>query len=131
YPTAAWRSTHARIDATANTAALSLEVEGGPLFRMGEVRVEGVHRFDENAVRRLATFFPGTVYDERLLLDYQERLLKVGLFEGASVELDATGPPDAAPVIVRVKELTQHQATFGVGYSADTGPRVSVEHYDR
>jgi translocation and assembly module TamA len=131
YPTASWRSTHARIDATANTAALSLEVEGGPLFRMGEIRVEGVHRFDESAVRRLATFFPGTVYDERLLLDYQERLLKVGLFEGASVELDPTGPPDAAPVIVRVKELTQHQATFGVGYSADTGPRVSVEHFDR
>ncbi|MEO8923713.1 MAG: BamA/TamA family outer membrane protein, partial [Caldimonas sp.] len=62
---------------------------------------------------------------------YQERLVKVGLFEGASVELDATGPPDAAPVIVKVKELPQYQATFGVGYSANTGPRVSVEHFDR
>ncbi|HEY4956981.1 MAG TPA: BamA/TamA family outer membrane protein, partial [Caldimonas sp.] len=78
-----------------------------------------------------ATFFRGAEYNERLLLDYQDRLLKIGLFEGASVELDATGPPDAAPVVVKVKELTQHQATFGVGYSANTGPRVSVEHYDR
>jgi translocation and assembly module TamA len=131
YPSATWRSTHARIDATDHTASLALEVEGGPLYRLGEIRIEGAHRFDETAVRRLATFFPGTVYSERLLLDYQDRLLKLGLYEGASVELDATGPPEAAPVIVRVKELTQHQATFGIGYSANNGPRVSVEHYDR
>ncbi|MGZ8260852.1 MAG: autotransporter assembly complex protein TamA [Caldimonas sp.] len=131
YPTASWRSTQARVDATDNTAALTLEVEGGPLYRLGEIRVEGASRFDESAVRRLATFFRGAVYSERLLLDYQDRLLKVGLYEGASVELDATGPPEAAPVTVRVKELTQHQATFGIGYSANTGPRVSVEHHDR
>ena len=131
YPTASWRSTHARVDATANTAALTLEVDGGPLFRLGEIRIEGTSRFDESTVRRLATFFPGAVYNERLLLDYQDRLIKVGLYEGASVELDTSGPPEAAPVHVRVRELTQHQATFGVGYSANTGPRVSVEHYDR
>ncbi|MDQ2734847.1 MAG: outer membrane protein assembly factor, partial [Pseudomonadota bacterium] len=131
YPTATWADTHAKIDATAHTAALDVTIEGGPLFRLGAIRVEGVHRYDEAAVRRLATFFSGDVYSEKTLLDYQERLVKVGLFEGASVELDATGPPDAAPVIVKVKELPQQQATFGVGYSANTGPRVSVEHYDR
>jgi translocation and assembly module TamA len=131
YPTAAWQSTHARVDATANIAALDLAIDGGPLFHLGDIRVEGVSRFDEATVRRMATFFPGAVYNERLLLEYQDRLLKIGLFEGASVELDATGPPDAAPVLVKVKEQTQHQATFGVGYSANTGPRVSVEHYDR
>lgn len=131
YPTATWADTHAKVDATEHTAALSATVDGGPLFRLGAVRVEGVSRYDEDAVRRLATFFPGDVYTEKTLLDYQERLVKVGLFEGASVELDATGPPDAAPVLVKVKELPQHQATFGIGYSANTGPRVSVEHYDR
>jgi len=131
YPTATWQETHAQIDATANTAALDLTLEPGPLYRLGEIRVEGVHRFDESAVRRLATFFPGAEHSERLLLDYQDRLLKLGLFEGASVELDTSGPPDAAPVVVKVKELTQHQANFGIGYSANTGPRFSVEHYDR
>jgi translocation and assembly module TamA len=131
YPTAAWADTHARVDATDHTAALEVTIDGGPLFRLGAIRVEGINRYDEIAVRRLATFFMGDVYTEKTLLDYQERLVKVGLFEGASVELDATGPPDAAPVLVKVKELSQHQATFGVGYSANTGPRVSVEHYDR
>jgi translocation and assembly module TamA len=131
YPTAGWADTHATIDASAGTAALVVSIDGGPLFRLGAIRVEGVHRYDEDAVRRLATFFPGDVYTEKTLLDYQERLAKIGLFEGAAVELDATGSPEAAPVIVKVKELTQHTATFGVGYSAETGPRVSLEHYDR
>ena len=66
------------------------------------------------------------------LLDFQERLQKVGLFEGASVELDADPTSaSAAPVLVRVKELTQQQATVGIGYSANTGPRLSVEHTNR
>ncbi len=131
YPTAAWQSTHAKVDATAGTAVLDVTIEGGPLFRLGPIRIEGVNRYDEDAVRRLATFFGGEAYTEKLLLDYQERIVKVGLFEGASVELDASGPPEAAPVVVKVKELTQQSATFGLGYSANTGPRVSLEHYDR
>jgi len=131
YPTAEWQNTRARIDAAAGTAELSGTLDGGHLFRLGAIRVEGVNRYDVDAVRRLAAFFPGQVYTEKALLDYQDRLIKVGLFEGASVELDTSGPPEAAPVNVKVKELTQHQATFGIGYSANTGPRVSVEHYDR
>jgi len=83
--------------------------------------------FDDVSVLRLATFSRGDVYSERTLLDYQDRLMKLGLFEGASVELDATGPPDDAPVRVKVKELTQYQANFGIGYSANTGPRASVD----
>jgi translocation and assembly module TamA len=131
YPLATLGATNARIDATAGTAALDVTIDGGPLFRLGPVRVEGVSRYDEAAVRRLATFFAGDVYSEKTLLDYQERLAKLGLFEGASVELDASGPPEAAPVLVKVKELSKYQATFGVGYSANTGPRLSLEHYDR
>jgi translocation and assembly module TamA len=131
YPTATWADTQARIDATAGTAALDVTIDGGPLFRLGAIRIEGANRYDEATVRRLATFFGGEIYTEKTLLDYQDRLAKIGLYEGASVELDATGPPDAAPVNIKVKELSQHQATFGIGYSADTGPRVTLEHYDR
>ncbi len=131
YPKANWQSTRARIDATDNVADLELVAESGPLYHLGEIRVDGVSVFDEVSVRRMATFFRGQVYSERLLLDYQDRLIKLGLFEGASVELDATGPPEGAPVLVKVKELTQYQANFGIGYSANTGPRASVELYDR
>ncbi len=131
YPRADWQSTKARVDAVEQSAALSVTVAPGPLFHVGPVRIEGTNRYDEAAIRRVAGFSPGTEYSEKRLLDFQERVLKLGLFEGASVELDASGPTDAAPVLVKVKELSQHQATVGVGYSANTGPRISLEHYDR
>jgi len=131
YPRAEWQSTQARIDAVELSAALSVMVEPGPLFRIGPIRIEGTHRYDEAAIRRVASLSPGSEYSEKRLLDFQERILKLGLFEGSSVEIDSTGPPEAAPVVVKVKELSQHQATVGVGYSANTGPRVSLEHWDR
>jgi len=131
YPRAEWASTKARIDAVEQSAALSVTVEPGPLFHIGPIRIEGTHRYDEAAIRRVAALPPGTEYSEKRLLDFQERILKLSLFEGASVEVDANGPPEAAPVIVKVKELSQHQATVGVGFSANTGPRASLEHWDR
>lgn len=132
YPAAGWEQTAARIDATDQRASLDLVVDSGPLFRLGEIEVSGLQRYERQAVTRLANFPSGERYSEKLLLDYQDRLQKLGLFEGASVEIE----PDpaqaaAAPVRVRVKELPLQQATLGVGVSANTGPRVTVEHWHR
>ena len=132
YAAATWSSTNARVDAPQNRADLAVVLDSGPLYRLGAIRIEGVQRYDEEAIRKLSTFGPGDPYSEKALLDFQERLQKVGLFEGASVELDADPQTSgSAPVLVRVKELTQQQATVGIGYSANTGPRLSVEHTDR
>jgi translocation and assembly module TamA len=132
YPAATWRETAARVDAVENRVALALVADSGPLFRLGALRVDGLQRYEEESVRNLSTFQPGEPYSEKLLLDFQERLQRVGLFEGASVEVD----PDpagaaAAPVLVHVKELPLQQATVGVGYSANTGQRVTLEHTHR
>ena len=133
YAAASWGSeTRARIDAPENRAELSLVLDSGPLFRLGALQIEGLERYEEDAVRRLAAFGNGTPYTETLLVEFQERLQKVGLFEGASVELDANpATAQAAPVRVHVKELTKQQATIGVGYSANTGARLSIEHWNR
>jgi translocation and assembly module TamA len=132
YPAATWARTEARVDARQNRVRLQLLADSGPLFRIGSLRIEGLQRYDEEAVRRLFTAGPGTPYDERLLLELQERLVKVGLFEGATVEID----PDpaqaaAATVTVRVREQPLQQATVGAGISANTGPRLTLEHLHR
>lgn len=132
YPAASWKRTVAQVDATAHSAQLTLLADSAALYRLGALRIEGLQRYDANTVRRLAAFEPGTPYSEKLLFEYQERLQKLGLFETASVEIDPH--PDtaqAAPVIVRVKEQTLQQATVGVGVSANTGPRVTLEHLHR
>ena len=132
YPSASWRSTQARVDAGSNTVQLDLLADSGPLFRFGEIRIEGLQRFDADSVLRLSTLGRGEPYSEKALLDFQERLQKAGLFEGSSVEIDPNpATADATPVIVRVRELNMQQATVGVGFSANTGPRVTLEHLHR
>jgi translocation and assembly module TamA len=132
YAAASWSQTSAQVNAAASAVVLAVELDSGPLFRLGDLRIEGLQRYDEQTVRNLATFTTGTPYTEKLLLDFQERLQTVGLFEGAAVELDAsTATASAAPVLVRLKELPLQQATAGLGYSANTRARVSVEHTQR
>ncbi len=132
YPSAQWSATTARIDADANRARLRGVADSGPLFHLGELRIEGLSRYDEQAVRNVAGFAPGTPYSEAALIDFQERLQRLGLFEGAMVSIDPDpAHADATPVNVQVRELPAQQATVGVGVSANTGPRVTLEHLHR
>ena len=132
YPVAAWAETSAGVEAELNLATLRLRAESGPLFRLGSIKVEGLQRYTEDAVKNLADFNPGAPYKEKLLLDYHERLQKLGLFEGAVVEIDPDpATAKAAPVTVRVKEQQQQQATVGLGFSANTGARFTLEHTNR
>lgn len=132
YASADWASTSARVDAPANTAKLSAEAASGPLYLLGPLSIKGLKRYPEGVVRNLAEFGNGTPYTEKTLLDFQDRLSKVGLFDGVSVQLDPdVASADAAPVNVQLREQPVQDATFGVGYSSNTGPRVSLEHTNR
>ena len=132
YPSATWGKTSATIDEATQSAVLELTADSGDLYRIGPLEIEGLEHFGEGAVRNLWTLKPGEPYRESDLMDFQERVQRAGLFEGASVVLDSN--PDtsqAAPVQARVREMTLQQATFGVGVSADTGPRLSAEYVRR
>jgi len=132
YATAAWHSTDAQVDADAAKVSVAVVADSGPLFRTGALVVQGLQRQDEVNVRNLAGFEPGTPATEVLLLDYQERLQRAGLFERATVTL-ATDPDqaDAATVTVAVAEMPLQQASPGIGISANDGLRVSAEHTHR
>jgi translocation and assembly module TamA len=132
YPLASWSGTSARIDTRADSASLYVIADSGPLFHLGELRVEGLERYDAGVVRNLSPFQRGDVYKERTIDDFQERLQKAGLFEAVGIEVDTDAAHAAsAPVVVRARELPLQQATFGVGVSANTGPRVTLEHLHR
>ena len=132
YPAAAISTSSARVDAQANTVQLDVAADSGVLYRLGPLRINGLQRYSENSVQKLSLLTPGEPYRESQLIDFQERLQKSGLFEGASVVLDADpATAQAAPVNVQLRELPLQQATFGTGYSANTGPRITVEHKHR
>jgi translocation and assembly module TamA len=132
YASASWSGTSAQVDADTAQVRLVVVADSGPRFRTGALVIEGLERQDEASVRNLADFAEGTPATEALLLDYQERLQRAGLFDRASVTM-ATDPDqaEATTLTVRVGELPLQQATVGIGVSANTGPRVSAEHLHR
>lgn len=132
YPTASWSGTSVTVDASERTAKLFLVADSGPGFVFGDIRVEGLNRQPASAVLNLAPFKAGEPYDEKLVLDWQERIQKLNLFENVFVTtgFDPT-QADATPVVVQLREMPFQAATVGVGVSSDTGPRVSGEHLHR
>ncbi len=129
YATASWSGTSAEVDPATNTVRLYVVADSGPLFRYGSMQIEGLVVQNKDTVGYLIAASRGAPVTESLLLDFQERLQKSGLFESASVTLDNDPTKAAAaPIIVRLREAPLQVYTFGVGISANTGPRASVEH---
>lgn len=132
YLAATWDATAADVDVDGASARLRLVADAGPLFLSGDMDVEGLRLHDPDTVRHLANFGPGTALTETLLLDFQDRLQKSGLFERAAVTVDADpAQAQAARVRVRVEESARSQIVLGVGVSANTGPRATLEHLER
>lgn len=129
YANAGWSGTSADVDAERNEVRLFLVADSGPLFRLGELQTEGLVVHDVSTVRNLANAHTGQPVTESMLLDFQDRLQKSGLFEGVSVTLDNDpAKADNARVVVRLSEAPLQVYTVGVGISANTGARTSVEH---
>lgn len=129
YATASWNGTTAVVDAEKNQVRLFLVVDSGPLFTLGRIDIEGLVAQDPETVRNLAFTRRGRPVTETMLLDFQERLQKSGLFDTVNVTLDPDPAlADEARVNVRLREAPLQQWTFGVGFSANTGARASVQH---
>lgn len=132
YPLARWVDTEARVRTAEHSVDLSLALDSGPLFLLGELRIEGLEFYPAEAVTRLAGFKPGQPYSEKTLLEFQDRLLKTQLFDGVVVDIQReTDQAGAVPVLVKLREAPRQQATTGIGYHANTGQRVTVEHLHR
>jgi translocation and assembly module TamA len=132
YANASWNGTAADVAADDGQVRLFLVAESGPLFRFGELVVNGLELHDLETVQNLAGFPVGTPVSDSLLLDYQERLQKSGLFEHVVVALDPDpASADAARIVVQLREAPIQVYTFALGVSANTGPRASVEHVYR
>ena len=132
YANAVWTGTAAAVDVPTQLVRVFAVIDSGPLYRLGNLQVSGLVAHDAETVRNLANVRTGAPVTETLLLDFQDRLQKSGLFDNVTVTLD-TDPAQAgqANVIVALREAPLQVYTFGVGFSANNGPRASVEHVFR
>lgn len=132
YASASFSGTSAEVDTAENSVRLFLVVDSGPLYRLGTLEIEGLVLHDVQTVRNLAMSRPGTPVTEAWLLDFQERLGKAGLFEAVNVTLEVDpAQAAAARVLVQLREAPTQVYTFGLGFSANTGERASIEHVYR
>lgn len=128
YPAGKLAGSLADVDAPEHSAALSLKLDSGPLYRLGPLQVTGVERYDPVLVPRLARLNAGSVYDQKQLTEAQQRLASSGYFDSAYIFVDPESDPQAAPVQVQVREAKLQKIILGVGVTTDSGPRASVEH---
>lgn len=138
YPLARMTHSEAVVQADDNLVDLAVTLETGPLFTLGELTVEGLKHQPEESVRRLAGYSLHQPYNEKLLLDFQERLLGTQLFDSVSVEIQpesVTPPPGAetveVPVTVQIRESARQQVITSLGYHSIDGPNVGIEHTHR
>lgn len=133
YPMARWGETSARVDADTQTVELHLVLASGNRARMGELRIEGLQRQSRQSIERLTGFDRGDAYTEQQLADFQERLAKTQLFDAVRVELmpETVEADGTSPVRVVLTESSLQQATVAVGYHANNGQNISLEHVHR
>lgn len=133
YPLARWGDTNARVDADTQTAELHLVVASGNRAKLGTLRIEGLKRQTRQSVERLTGFRHGDAYTEQQLADFQERLAKTQLFDAVRVQLqpETVETDGTSPVLVALTESALQQATVAVGYHANNGQSISVEHLHR
>ncbi len=133
YPAGKLASSLADIDPADQSARLSVTLESGPLYRLGNIEVAGVQRYNPVLVPRLARLSRGAIYDQKELVDAQQRIASSGYFDSAYVFVDPTPEtgtvdPLALPVQVQVREAKLQKIILGVGITTDSGPRASLEH---
>jgi len=129
FPTGKVQSSRADIDADRSSARLAVTYQSGPAYRFGVLEVRGAQRYGTTGASRIARVPTGEPYDQQKLLDAQQRLASSGYYDSVFLTLDTeAGNPAFAPVIAQVRETQMQKVVLGVGFTTDSGPRVSVDH---
>jgi len=128
YPQGRISQTLANIDPEHHQAQLHITLDSGPAFHTGALVIEGLQRYTPELVHNLLRLPSGTPYSQVMLVQAQQRLSDSGYFDSAFVALDTEATPDAASVLVRLRETPLQKMVFGIGASTDSGPRLSIEH---
>ena len=118
----------AEVQADQATVALTLQLDSGPAYRIGPLKIQGNQRYPMALVRDLARLHAGDDYRAAQLVEAQQRITDSAYYDAAYLHLDLDSDPQAATVQVQVKEASLQKLVFGLGASTDSGMRVSVEH---
>ena len=122
-------ASRAEIDPEKTSASLSITIDSGPAFYLGELQVSGLQELPADLVERYSQLQVGEPYDREKLLAFQTGLQNTPHFASVIVDIDRDPARAAAvPVQVQVNEALPKHAGFGVGVSTNTGFRVEASY---
>jgi outer membrane protein insertion porin family len=96
------------------------------------VRFEGLKKTNPVVAQRyVRDTKPGAIFNVNALQRDLQRLFDTGLFESIRARPEPGSTPDAAIIVIEVKEAKTAQASFGLGYSSRDGLVGFLEYRDR
>lgn len=125
----------AEIDTETHTAQLAVHYDAGPRYRFGEMRFEGLKRYNPTLIDRYnRAVRPGEPYREDKLRALQTTLQATPYFSSVQASLDMNAEPGAdgmvdAPVVLTLRERPANTVAFGIGASSNTGARVEINYH--
>jgi translocation and assembly module TamA len=120
-------ASEARVDANGATARLSITLDSGPAFSLGEVEMTGLSRYPRKVIERLVDLDPGEPYRSDRLLDMQRVLQSTPYFAGVTIEIERDpAKPRNVPVRVAFVERPVADVGLSAGYGTDSGARGEV-----
>lgn len=128
YPEGKISASEADIHPEQSAADLRVTLDSGPPYHLGSATIRGAHLYPPELAPRLSWLKPGDVYEQKKLVDAQGRLAASGYYQSAYISIDRKGDPAAVPVSYLLTEAKPKKVQLGIGYSTDSGPRLTFEH---
>ncbi len=119
------------IDRKNNTAEIQLYMKSGPRYRFGDIRIES-DSLGPTFLQQFLVIHQGAPFDSEQLTRQQQILYDSNYFSAVEViPLRHGSAGYNVPVTIRLKARKRHAYRLGIGYSTDTGARVSFGFENR
>lgn len=127
YRNAAYRVSEVRVYQEDNRAEVILRLDTGERFRFGPVSFTG-SELSEKLLHSYIPFSTGDVWSSRKLQKLQRDLVDSNYFSAVNiVPLPVPEGVTEVPLVVNLIPRKNQKYSFGLGYSTDTGPQVSID----
>ena len=104
----------------------------GPYANIGEIRITGLEKVNEDFVRRRLLLHPGEKFSPSRIREAREDLANVGVFSVVRIQPgDQVGPDGTIPILIDVTERPRHAVDFGAAYSTDLGFNATAGWHHR
>ena len=119
-------------DLQAKNVIVLMDVELGPLTKLGPVRIHGLERIHEDFFFKKMKWKEGDLYHPKTIEKTQEALELSGLFRSITIT-HAEEPVDGniMPLDITVIEAKQRTIGFGLNFTTELGPGITAEWEDR